>query len=91
MILMPEESLDYKETFPEFIRRKKSELPIRLGKIKIYFLTEFNKKLIRSKILSLKIHNVMHVWTEALNKKVHHSKMLQEDQVKKQIDKEVVE
>lgn len=91
LIMLSDELLDYRETFPEFLRRKKSELPFKIGKVKIDFLTGFNKKLIKSKILSLKIHNVMHAWTETLNKKVHHSKMRQEEQAKERIDKEVIE
>lgn len=91
LVLLSEESLDYKETFPEFLKRKRLELPLKMGKVKIDFLTGFNKKLIKSKIMSLKIHNVMHAWTEALNRKVNHSKMRQEEHVKEQIDKEVIE
>lgn len=91
LIMLSEESLAYKETFSEFLKRKRSELPLKLGSIKIDFLTGFNKKLIKSKILSLKIHNVMHAWTEALNKKVHHSKMRQEEQIKELVDKGDIE
>lgn len=74
VMALPEESLIYKETFIDFLSRKKDELPSQLDNVRISFLVNSNKRLMRIKILSLKIHNKAHIWTEFINKKLHHSK-----------------
>lgn len=72
LMLLPEESLIYKETFTQFIERKTGELPLVAKGLHIGLLKSINKRLLKSKVLSLKIHNKMHTWTEALNQKLHH-------------------
>ena len=74
VMALPEESLEYKETFINFLDRKRNEFPSQLDKIRIGFLMSSNKRLMRLKIVSLKIHNKAHIWTEFLNKKLHHDK-----------------
>lgn len=78
---LPEELLEYNETFIDFLWRKKSEVPLNTDKAKIAFLMSLNGKLVRSKELSLKVHNQMHSWTEVLNKKLHHSKKTEETNI----------
>lgn len=81
VMALPEESLEYNETFIDFLRRKKSMIPLRTDKAKIAILIRFNNKLVRLKELSLNVHNQMHSWTETLNKKLHHSKKIEETKI----------
>jgi hypothetical protein len=74
LMLLPEESLTYKETFIQFMERKTGELPLVARGLHIGLLKSINKRLLKSKVLSLKIHNKMHAWTEVLNQKLHHKK-----------------
>lgn len=80
LMLLSEESLTLKETFPEFLNRKTKELPSVAKDFHVGFLKSVNKQLLKSKVLSLKVHNKMNDWTEALNKKLHYKKIEKENE-----------
>lgn len=80
LMLLSEESLTLKETFPEFLNRKTKELPSVAKDFHVGFLKSVNKQLLKSKVLSLKVHNKMNDWTEALNKKLHYKKTEKENE-----------
>lgn len=71
---IPEEALVSKETFSEFLGRKTKELPSVAKGFHVVLLKSVNKQLLKSKVLSLKIHNKTNIWTEALNKRLHYKK-----------------
>lgn len=81
VMALPEELLEYNETFIDFLWRKKSEIPLRTDKAKIALLMSFNGKLTKSKVLPLYVYNQMHFLTEVLNRKIHHSKKIEETKI----------
>lgn len=79
LLLLTEESLDFKETFSQFANRKAQEVPQTAKNLQISFLKLINKQLLKSKVLSLRVHNISHSWTEYLNRKLNHSNARESD------------
>lgn len=89
LMALPEESLEFKETFVEFLKRKKAEISPTLRKAEISLLESTNKKLLKFKIVFLRIYNITHSWTEALNDRLHHRrKKIEEIAEKMESDKQ---
>lgn len=74
MMALPADSLEYKETFIEFLKRKINGIPAKLRKTEINLLANTSKRLQKFKIFFLRIYNIIHSWTEALNNRLHHRK-----------------
>lgn len=72
LMALPEDSLEFKETFVGFLKRKKNEIPSALRIAEISLLESTNKSLLKFKIVFLRIYNMTHGWTEALNNRLHH-------------------
>lgn len=74
LMMLPADSLEYKETFVEFLTRKIKDIPPKLRKAEIDLLTSTSKTLSKFKIFFLRIYNITHGWTEILNNRLHHRK-----------------
>lgn len=72
LMALPEDSLEYKETLVEFLKRKKNEISPAMRRVEISLLEGANKGLLKFKIVFLRIYNITHRWTETLNDRLHH-------------------
>lgn len=86
LMALPEDSLKYKETFVEFLKRKINDIPPKLRKVEINLLTSVSKTLLKFKIFFLRIYNITHGWTEILNNRLHRRKKRIEDIIKETED-----
>ena len=69
LMRIPFESIENRETFFQFLKRKIIELPNIISKVYHLFLSILEKHLHRAKIRSLKMHNMFDAWKTSVKDK----------------------